>query len=123
MNLDNSDAGCVDSLQFARDVFFVTNYKSKQFCGVRPKLDLIRSEDAEAAHPTPRLYVEDRDHEMDIWLSVKRSDSSDTDENWKPRNLTLVVTVFKQGCGSKDNYYRPCPNTQNCIRYLGQKDC
>lgn len=34
-----------------------------------------------------------------------------------PRNLTLVVTVFKKACGAKDNYFRPCPNTQNCVRY------
>ena len=110
-------------MQFARDISFITSFQTKKLCGVKPKLDLIKKNedipesDVVASSPDmSRLYVENTDHEMDIWLSVKRSDSGDADENWKPRNLTLVVTVFKQGCGSKDNYYRPCPNTQNCIR-------
>ena len=32
------------------------------------------------------------------------------------KGLHLVVTVFKTGCGPKDNYFRQCPSTQYCVR-------
>jgi hypothetical protein len=112
----NFQTACRDYVQFGRDVLFVTNFQSQKYCGLRPKRDLIRKDENEAAEiGKPRLYVEENDREMDIWLTVKMSEDS---EEWRPRNLTLVVTVFKPGCGSKDNYFRACPNTQNCVRYL-----
>ena len=106
-------------MQFARDISFITSFQTKKLCGVKPKLDLIKKNedipesDVVASSPDmSRLYVENTDHEMDIWLTVKKADQ----EDWNPRILTLIVTVFKPGCGLKDNYLRACPNTQNCIR-------
>lgn len=107
---DSTPIGCKDSLQFGRDVLFVTNFQSKKFCGNVAKGN---SANVETPAKRPRLYIEENDREMDIWLTIK---SASDDGDFQPRFLTLVVTVFKKGCGSKDNAFRACPLTQKCIR-------
>jgi len=37
-----------------------------------------------------RLYIEEKDDEMDVWLKVRKSDGGA-----KRRNLSIVVTPFK----------------------------
>jgi hypothetical protein len=46
-----------------------------------------------------RLYIEEKDQEMDIWLKIRKSDVI------KRRNLTLVVTTFKVTTLGKNNTY------------------
>ena len=58
-----------------------------------------------------RFYIEERDHEMDVWLRLGKASGFSP-----PRNLTLVVTVFKKNCYARDPNYRHCRHTDYCIR-------
>jgi len=110
--------------QFGRDLLFLTNFKSDKYCGSREKLTKKETLYQESK---PRVYVESQDREMDVWygpelmcggskLSISSCRLSlkppSKDNGFRPRNLTLIATVFKKGCSSEDPYFRPCPKTQ-----------
>ena len=119
MNLDGSETSkkCVDYVQFARDVLAFTTYRSNEFCGQRRKIDFRSEDDAfkSFVSKNQRLYVEEKDAEMDIFLKVSRGRGPGDD-----RNLTLVVTAFKKRCQSSkydhDHPFLKCPHTEGCIR-------
>ena len=56
-----------------------------------------------------RIYTEEIDKDMDVWLKVTNG------QGW-PKSLTLVVTPFKKFCGSKDVEYRQCRYSTKCVR-------
>ena len=58
-----------------------------------------------------RFHIEERDHEMDLWLRLGSAKASD-----QHRNLTLVVTVFKKNCNARDPHFRHCRHTDYCVR-------
>ena len=124
----DEDGGCQDYVQYSRDVLAFTTYNSDKFCGKRRLID-YRNGPADAHRGYDRrhqrLYVEERDSEMDVYIVMKsyRGNIAYPDQ----RNLTLVATVFRKRCkrggrfGSQE--YISCPKTDrkegdlgNCIR-------
>ena len=102
MSLQSSAAGCTsDFVQFGRDILFVTTHLSEKFCGV---VDLPVSKEVNGvrnfAFPgstlQTRIYTEDSDREMDIWISV-----NSPEDDLEQKTLTLVVT-----CTRKDSQYQ-----------------
>ena len=107
---------CKDFVQFGRDVFYFTTSKSRQFCGYRERIfyhNATQADYARASTQGGRLFIESTDHEMDLWLKVKRTKLRSRKQK---RNLRLIVTVFKKGCSSNDMYWRKCDNTNYCVR-------
>ena len=129
MNFEgDEDGGCRDYLQYSRDVLAFTTYNSQQFCGKRRRIDYRHGPaDAHRGYDSrhQRLYVEERDSEMDVYIVMKsnRGDVTYPDQ----RNLTLVATVFRKRCQREGRFggqeYTACPKTDrrksdlgNCIR-------
>lgn len=48
---------------------------------------------------------------MDFWLRLGTAPSSAP-----PRNLSIIVTVFKKNCNARDPNYRHCRHTDYCVR-------
>lgn len=57
-----------------------------------------------------RFYIEERDFEMDFMIKLDGSVPQ------LPRDLSVVVTIFKKSCSSSDDYFVECPNTHACIK-------
>ena len=107
---------CQDYVQFGRDVFYFTTSKSRKFCGYRERIfyhNATQADYARASRQGSRLFIENADHEMDVWLKVK---STEHRSRKQKRHLRLIVTVFKKGCSSTDMYWRKCDNTNYCVR-------
>ena len=72
-----SQAGCDDFVQFGRDVLFITNFASYKYCETLPKKELQQQQNevddvtsdttSSGVSRSPRLYIEEKDREMDIW--------------------------------------------------------
>jgi len=110
-------SGCTeDFVQFGRDILFVTSHLSRKYCGRMEKVgmsrcDKNRTEHSPILHLDQRIYSEERDREMDIWIRVTLpKDSANA------KTLSLVVTPFKKSCTYSDLQYRKCGNTHRCIR-------
>ncbi|XP_023348172.1 uncharacterized protein LOC111716887 [Eurytemora carolleeae] len=118
MNLSESTlSGCnEDFVQFGRDILFVTSHLSKKYCGRMEKVSLSHC-DKNRTEPTPtlklgeRIYSEERDREMDIWIRLSVPAVTVTS-----KTVTLVVTPFKKACSANDLQYRKCGNSPRCIR-------
>jgi len=115
-----SIAGCnQDFVQFGRDILFVTSHLSKKYCGRREKVTIAKCDkNRTSGMPAPvlnlsdRIYSEERDREMDVWIRLSLPKESNI-----AKTLTLVVTPFKKHCSSKDADYRKCGGTSpRCIR-------
>lgn len=113
----SNNSGCHDDfIQFGRDILFVTSHKSPKYCGmIEPPVPREGNGMSGFTFPfTPlakRIYAEERDKEMDIWVRVTTPPLGA-----KPKTLTLVVTPFKKSCRPKDLYYRQCRYSTKCIR-------
>jgi len=76
MSLGGSQGGGCrrDYLQFGRDILFLTTHKSRKYCGdVEPPVSTIKEEGVTSFQfpLTPlanRIYSEEDDMEMDVWL-------------------------------------------------------
>ena len=129
MNFEgDEDGGCRDYVQYSRDVLAFTTYNSQKFCGRRRLIDYRHGPaDAHRGYDSrhQRLYVEERDSEMDVYIVMKsnRGNIAYPDQ----RNLTLVATVFRKRCKREGKFggqeYTSCPKTDrrkgdlgNCIR-------
>ena len=104
-----------DFIQFGRDDLFVTTFRSHLYCGQRAH---VNSTDKEGFYKSydrrhMRLYVEERDYEMDFWIKLKAKNLAVS--NFK-RNLTVVVTPFKKYCSARDKKYVKCKNTSKCVK-------
>ena len=53
-----------------------------------------------------RIYNEEEDREMDIWINIGRWAGRGGEEGEK--SLTLVVTPFKKSCATRDSLYQQC---------------
>ncbi len=119
MNLLGSeqDGNCRrDFVQFGRDDYFITTHRSNPYCGQRRPLNVTggHARDVFGAYDKQhlRLYVENRDYEMDFWLKL----SGDRPSDFR-RNLTVVVTVFKKFCDQRgDRLYARCKNSNVCVK-------
>ena len=60
-----------------------------------------------------RMYVEESDSEMDLWISVSKGKLH---SNPKPRVLVMTITVVKKNCRGSSRFYRQCPHSPYCIR-------
>ena len=60
-----------------------------------------------------RMYVEESDSEMDLWISVSKGKLH---TNPKPRILVMTITVVKKNCRGSSRFYRQCPHSPYCIR-------
>jgi len=110
-------SGCAqDFVQFGRDILFVTSHLSPKYCGRMEKVSLSHC-DKNRTEPKPvhklaeRIYSEERDREMDIWIRVSLPRGTSHD-----KTVTLVVTPFKKSCSINDLQYRKCGNSARCIR-------
>lgn len=118
MSLGGSQGGVCrrDYLQFGRDILFLTTHKSRKYCGeVEPPVSTVREEGVTSFQfpTTPlanRIYSEEDDMEMDVWLQIELS------EPVPDKSLTLVVTPFKKSCASRDLLYRQCRYSTKCVR-------
>jgi len=107
------DGGCEDDfVQFGRDVFFITSYRSGRFCG-NIQGDL-RNWEAGNKNVTPmkeRSYVELKDKEMDIWLKIIIPKSA-----FRIKTLEFLVTVLKKSCLLDNPEYQRCGPHPHCIQ-------
>ena len=118
MSLDSSvKSGCkTDFLQFGRDILFVTTHLSQKYCGV---VDLPESIEVNGVTKfmfpdsklRSRIYTEDSDREMDIWILV-----SGPREDLEEKTLSLVVTPFLKTCKKADSHYQKCGDQASCVR-------
>jgi len=126
-----TDGDCeIDYVQFGRDILFITSHRSNKYCGTiegafpatklatTPPTGNITSnqEETTVAPRTPlskRVYREDSDQEMDIWLQLAVPPT-----DWPGhKTLSITVTPFKKSCKKKDNSYRRCSSSHSyCIR-------
>ena len=125
---DEDGGGCRDYVQYSRDVLAFTTYNSPKFCGKRRLIDYRHGPaDAHRVYDSrhQRLYVEERDSEMDVYIVMKSNRKNIAYSD--PRNLTLVATVFRKRCKREGRFggqeYTSCPKTDrrkgdlsNCIR-------
>ena len=109
-------SGChQDFVQFGRDILFVTTHLSQKYCGdielpVSTEVNGVTKFEFPSSPLDTRIYTENSDREMDIWIHVN-SDGSQED-----KTLTLVVTPFKKTCKRKDNQYQKCGYRASCVR-------
>ena len=96
---------------FFRDVVFVDTYRSPHYCGTRTP-NSINGSRVFTGGQGARIYVEEKDWEMDVWIKISRR----TSPKERPRSLKMTVTVIKKDCGDKNPFYRHCPNTHHCVR-------
>ena len=106
-----------DFIQFGRDVFFITSYRSIRYCGlIRGDLASMQyhNKSLNTKNVTPmgaRIYSESDDSEMDIWVKVE---IPPTGSNAK--TVEFVVTAFRKSCAPWDIEYMKCGNYPYCIR-------
>jgi len=121
MSLTGSSlSGCnEDYVQFGRDILFVTTHLSPKYCG-QVELPVPRSRDGVTSFEFPftplarRIYNEEEDREMDIWINIGRWAGRGGEEGEK--SLTLVVTPFKKSCATRDSLYQQCRFSTKCVR-------
>jgi len=114
-------SGCHhDYVQFGRDILFVTTHLSQKYCG-DVELPVPRSKNGVTSFDFPftplarRIYNEEEDREMDIWINIDTGRDlvlGDTAE----KTLTLVVTPFKKSCATRDSLYQQCRFSTKCVR-------
>ena len=104
-----------DFVQFGRDVFFITSYRSLRYCGlIRGDQAALQSNKSHIKEVTPmkkRIYSESNDKEMDIWVKLAVPPISSEVKTFK-----FVVTAFKKSCAQGDNEYARCGEFPQCIR-------
>ena len=71
-----------DFVQFGRDILFVTTHMSSKYCGdieipVTTEVAGITTLELPASPLASRIYREDSDREMDIWIHVTKGDQGD----------------------------------------------
>ena len=106
MSLSGSvETGCTkDFVQFGRDILFVTTHMSSKYCG---KIELpIHNKAGTPLHS--RIYHEQEDREMDIWMHITR-------ENQENKIVNMVVTPFMKTCKEEDRDYKQCGYRDYCI--------
>jgi len=118
MSLSGSLSGCrEDFLQFSRDILFVTTHASRKYCGI-VELPLPKTVDGKTSLIFPqtpissRVYSEEEDQDLDVWLHVENifSDRSVF------KTFTILVTPFQKTCGDQDGLYRKCLHSNACIK-------
>ena len=77
----------------------------------RGKSGLVRFE-FPFTHLARRIYNEEKDKEMDIWININ---TRDLEENLH-KTLTLVVTPFMKSCATHDRLYQQCRFSTKCVR-------
>ena len=95
---------CKDFIQFARDRVFVTTFRSPKYCGHISKgvtKHLPNGSTAYTGGQRSRMYVEERDSEMDLFIYMSKRQLTT-----RPRYLRLTVTVIKENCASNNLFYR-----------------
>ena len=108
-------SGCPhDFVQFGRDILFVTTHMSSKYCGdIETPLTTDIAGVTNIHFPvTPlasRIYREDSDREMDIWIHVTKEDQVE-------KILSLVVTPVMKNCKGKGRDYKQCGYRESCIR-------
>lgn len=108
--------GCSDDfIQFGRDILFLTTHKSRKYCGeielpVARTVDGIKSLEFPFTPLANRIYNEEEDREMDIWIQVALTGGQ------SEKSISLVVTPFKKSCATRDNLYRQCRYSTKCVR-------
>lgn len=106
-----------DFIQFGRDVFFITSYRSIRYCGlIRGDVASIRAYNSSihAQDITPmnnRIYSESNDREMDIWVKLEVPQAAS-----EAKTVQFVVTPFKKSCAAEDIQYARCGKFPQCIR-------
>merc|ERR1719433_2225090 len=121
MSLTGSSlSGCNDDfVQFGRDILFVTTHLSQKYCG-EVELPVARKHNGVVSFDFPftplarRIYNEEEDKEMDIWINIDTA--SQHLEDVGPKTLTLVVTPFKKSCATRDSLYQQCRFSTKCVR-------
>ena len=109
--------GCLtDFVQFGRDILFVTTHLSRKYCGdvqqpVSTDIGGVTKLQLAGSNLDTRIYREESDREMDIWIHINSPDGGQDD-----RTLTMVVTPFKKTCSRKDSHYRKCGFRSSCVR-------
>ena len=109
------ESGCpTDFVQFGRDILFVTVHLSRKHCGdIEPPVHSqdggVRKLEFPVSPLHSRIYREESDREMDIWIHVG-SPGDDLEEE----TLSLAVTPVKKTCKRKDRNYKECGDS--CVR-------
>ena len=94
----------------------MTTHLSQKFCGVvslpvSKEVNGVRKFEFPGSMLKTRIYTEDTDREMDIWIKIN-SPGDGQDE----KTLTMVVTPFKKTCKRKDSQYQKCGTRSSCVR-------
>ena len=87
-----------------RDRVFVTTFRSPKYCGHISKggtKHLPNGSTAYTGGQRSRMYVEERDSEMDLFIYMSKRQLTT-----RPRYLRLTVTVIKKNCASNNLFYR-----------------
>ena len=83
---------------------FVTTFRSRKYCGHISKgvtKHLPNGSTAYTGGQRSRMYVEERDSEMDLFIYMSKRQLTT-----RPRYLQLTVTVIKENCASNNLFYR-----------------
>ena len=108
-------SGCPhDFVQFGRDILFVTTHMSSKYCGdieipVTTEVAGVTKIHFPVTPLASRIYREDSDREMDIWIHVTKEDQVD-------KIISMVVTPVMKNCKGKDRDYKQCGYRDSCIR-------
>ena len=116
---EDFDGECVDDfVQFGRDIFFITSYRSAKYCGLIQGDIVTLQTDDKSVHTydsvTPmkkRIYSEASDKEMDLWVKITVPPAIRVTKTMK-----FVVTAFKKSCETNNTSYRRCGQFDHCIR-------
>ena len=113
----SAQSGChQDFVQFGRDILFVTTHMSRKYCGdielpVSTQVNGVTKFQFTDSPLNTRIYTEDSDREMDIWIHINSDDRFPID-----KILSLVVTPFKKTCKRTDSHYQKCGYRASCVR-------
>ena len=120
---------CKDSVQFGRDWAVFDTHHSCKYCGHRRKLNyaIASNSDYHQAHKQEagfekRLYVEAVDKEMDVYFKVNHRDDRGFNSynplipNAYNRTIRIVATVFKKSCGRRDDNWKQCGHSKQCVK-------
>ena len=108
-------SGCPhDFVQFGRDILFVTTHMSSKYCGdieipVTTEVAGVTTLELPASPIASRIYREDSDREMDIWIHVTKGDQGD-------KIINMVVTPVMKSCKGRDRDYKQCGYLDSCVR-------
>ena len=117
MSLSGSVSSCPDDyLQFSRDILFVTTHASRKYCGIieHPVSQTVGGVSTITFPATPlsgRVYSEEEDMDMDMWLQVRNIQGRRGNEKF----LTLVVTPYRKTCKNNEEFIS-CVNYASCIK-------